>query len=244
MHPSTFLLIISMMIISGHTLAQEVKQCQVEDHACLFSIIETEAESMTESRWRNQAYRDLAVSYIMEGKINSAVGLVDKIDNPDTQAMTIRAMGMAVALHQDLDDAQYRVIFQKLDEKAATIKDEGAKDVAYTYIAMAQAFAELDDDATKTTENMTNPALKHKAFGETAEIQAERGEYDLAMQSINAIDSIAFKNKALGIVSGIFVKKEQYDRALSTAMQITNSAKKISAIQKIIDARQGTDKRS
>lgn len=198
---------------------------------------------MTESRWRNQAYRDLAVSKAMDGHYDASVALISKIDNSDTQAMTVRAIGMAVALHKELDVETYRSIFKKLDVKAATIKDSGAKDIAYTYIAMAQAFAGLDNDATKTTDNMVNPALKHKAFGETAEIQAERGDFTQAMKSINAIDSTAFKNKALSIISSIFVKRGEYHYALQTAQMITNSSKKARALQKILNTHQGLNKK-
>lgn len=235
------ILLFTLLISISSTMAQE--KCVVDNHTCIFSMIENEATSMSESRWRNQAYRDLAVSKAMESDYDGAAALIDKINNPDTQAMTVRAIGMAMALHKNLDDATYRTIFEKLDTKAATIQDSGAKDIAYTYIAMAQAFAGLDADATKTTDNMTNPALKHKAFGETAEIQAERGDYAQAMQSINAIDSAAFKNKALGIVSAIFVKRGEYNYALETASKITNSAKKVSALQKILNTRQGLDKK-
>lgn len=240
MRPSTILLIALFSFIP-HASAKV--PCATSDYSCFFNLIEQRAEQITESRWRNQAYRDLAVSKAMDGHYDGAVALIDKIDNPDTQAMTVRAIGMAVALHKDLDNTTYRAIFAKLDTKSATIKDSGAKDIAYTYIAMAQAFAGLDDDATKTTDNMTNPALKHKAFGETAEIQAERGDYDQAMKSINAIDSIAFKNKALGIISGIFVKREEYERAQRAALNITNMTKQVSALQNILNAHQGLDKK-
>ena len=108
---------------------------------------------------------------------------------------------------------------------------------------MAQAFAGLDDDATLTTQAMTNPSLKHKAYGETAEIQAERGDYTRAIASITAIDSDAFRNKALNTVSAIFVKRGEFDYALNTATQITNAQKKVDAIQNILNTRQGLDKK-
>jgi len=238
MRPSTFLFIIAII---GLTPIKSYAQiaCTTNDLPCLFKTIEAEALKMNEPRWRNHAYRDLAVSKAMNGDIDGATALIAKINNADTQAMTIRAIGMAVAIHQNLPDDSYRSIFSQLDKSAQTIKDAGAKDIAYTYIAMAQAFAKLDDDATKTTLQMTNPALKHKAYGETAEIQAERGNATAALASINAIDSDAFKNKALAIVSGIFLKRDEIDTALSFAMKIENPTKKISAIQKIIDTRQG-----
>ena len=185
--------------------------------------------------------RDLAVSKAMEGDYDGAVALIGRIDNPDTQAMTVRAIGMAVALHRDLDDQTYKNIFQKLSVASGNIKDSGAKDIGYTYIAMAQAFAGLDDDATLTTQAMTNLALKHKAYGETAEIQAERGDYTRAMASIMAIDSDAFRNKALEIVSGIFVKRGEFDHAFNTAQKITNPQRKAESLQKLLNVQQGLE---
>lgn len=237
MRPSTYLFLIVMNFVP--TLAHAQQSCTPTDMSCLFKTIEAEALKMDEPRWRNQAYRDLAVSKAMNNDINGATALIKKINNADTKAMTIRAIGMAVAIHQNLTSEQYRAIFANLDKAAQGINDEGAKDIAYTYIAMAQAFANLDNDATNTTRQMTNPALKHKAYGETAEIQAERGDKDAALASINAINSTAFKNKALGIVSNIFLKQGNTETALFFAMKIENPTKKISAIQKIIDVHQG-----
>lgn len=242
MRPSTILLITFMVFYPLSMAKADDTMCMVDDTACLFSMIEDTAADIPESRWRNQAYRDLAVSKALAGDYDEAVLLIDQIDNADTQAMTVRAIGMAVAIHQDLSDETYRLIFSKLDGKAATIPDAGAKDIAYTYIAMAQAFAKLDEDATKTAQGMTNPALKHKAYAETAEIQAERGDYAASLKSINAIDSVAFKNKALATVSAIFVKRGEYVQALSLAFMLTNPTKKAEAIQKIVNARLGLNK--
>jgi hypothetical protein len=237
MRPSTFLFLMAFIIVP--TNGQARASCATNDMPCLFKIIESETMKMDEPRWRNQAYRDLAVSKAMAADYDGATALINQIDNADTQAMTIRAIGMAIAIHQDLSDETYKHVFAKLDKSAQGIKDDGAKDIAYTYIAMAQAFAGLDNDAMQTTLQMTNPALKNKAYGETAEIQAERGDKAAALASLNAIGSSAFKNKALAIVSGIFLKNNDVDTALSMAMMIDNPTKKISAIQKIIDKEQG-----
>lgn len=239
---STILSFFCLFGLSGGLFpAHAQASCSVEDTACLLSAIEQTATNIEQPRWRNQAYRDLAVSKGMNGDYDGAASLVGKIDNPDTQAMTIRAIGMALALHKDLPDSEYRTMFAKLDKAATTIQNEGAKDIAYTYIAMAQAFAGLDGDATTTTQQMTNDALRHKAYAETAEIQAERGVYDEALKSINAIDSTAFKNKALGVVSAIYIKKDLMDEALRLAMMISNPTKKADALQKILNHQQGLD---
>jgi hypothetical protein len=216
--------------------------CNNGTTSCLIEMIEDTVSQISEPRWRNQAYRDLAISKGFKGNYDAAALLVNRIDNPDTQAMTIRAIGMAIAIKQDLSDTTYKRAFARLDKAAQTITNEGAKDIAYTYIAMAQAFAGLDNDATKTTIQMTNPALRHKAYAETAEIQAERGADAEALKSINAIESVSFKNKALGVVASIYIKKEKTDKALELAMMITNPTKKAHTLQKILNHQQGLSK--
>lgn len=238
MKPSTLFFAALIFLTPFQAVSAQDKACDVHDTPCLFTMIEIEAAKITEGRWRDHAYRDLAVSKAVAADYDGAVALISRIDNADTQAMTVRAVGMAVAIHPNLPDDTYRMIFDKLDKAAAAINDAGAKDIAYTYIAMAQAFAGLDKDAANTAHGMSNPALKHKAFAETAEIQANRGDFHAAMDSINAIDSLAFKNKALGIVSGIFTKQKKYDEAFKTAQIITNPTTKAQAIQAILNHRQ------
>ncbi len=240
MHPSTFFYIIIMVFIALPVYSDDM-ECQPANVKCIQSLIVTETQNIDESRWKNQSYRDLAVSIAFGGDVDGAIGYIKKINNSDTQAMTVRAIGMALAIHKELSVDEYRTMFKKLNDFTPSILDEGARDIAYTYIAMAQAFAGLDDDAHTTTLVMKKDALKHKAYGETAEIQAERGDFARAMRSINAIDSVSFKNKALGIVSSIFLKAGDVEHAYQMAVKITNSTKKSSALQKIVNRQIGLD---
>jgi len=234
-----FIFIISFIFNSTDVFAMTQNKCLVDDTKCIMQHIETNADTITENRWRNYAYRDLAVAYAYKGNIDHAITLLGKIDNPDTQSITVRAIGMALAIHKTLSPDEYKIIFKKLDDFSKTITHEGARDIAYTYIAMAQAFAGLDDDAMTTTLSMSKPELKNKALGETAEIQAERGDYIEALKSLDAISSIAFKNKSLGLISNIFVKQNNYTQAYDFGFMITNPTKKAAALQKIINAQIG-----
>ena len=242
MHASTvYLFLLSLLIFPMNAWAQQEDACSVNDISCISAQINDIANTIEQSRWRDYAYRDLAVSTAYQGEIDDAVAILNQIENPDTKAMTIRAIGMALALHKDLSDESYKSVFSKLDKAAAAMTNEGARDIAYTYIAMAQAFAGLDADATATTNAMVKPELKSKAFAETAEIQAERGDYDAAIKSINNINLKSFKNKGLSKIVDIFVKDEKYDLAYKTAQQITNPTQKAVALQKIVNAQLGLD---
>lgn len=205
------------------------------DRACLSGLIEQSAGQITEAPWRDQTLRDLAASRTIAGDTDGAIALVPRIQNPDTRAMAIRTIGMAAALYGKYTYIQYKGLFAKLTQQAGTIAEEGPRGIAFTYIAMSQAFARLDDDAAATAAAMTNDALRYKAYGETAEIQAERGDFTRASASLASIESASFRNKAYQTVSGIFATKGDYKSALDLATKIDNPVKRAQALQKLLN---------
>lgn len=228
----TYYVTLGLFFSLAPALAQE--KCAASDKNCLMRELETTAATIEEEKWRDQTYRELAKSYTYEGQPDKAISLIDKIINPDTKAMTIRGIGMAAA-DSKWDEAKYSKLFTDLTAAAEKIDHPPSYAIAYTYIAMAQAFAGDDAGAMATAKGMENDALRHKAFGETAEIQAERGDYAAAMQSITAIDDRAFRNKAYRIVSKIFAKRGEAQKAYDTAVQIDNPYTKSEALQTILN---------
>lgn len=210
------------------------KPCAISDRLCLLESLRIEAEKIDNKSWRDQTYRELAKTYAFDGDTEKALGLIDKIETPDTKAMTIRGIGMAVA-DRKMPPAQYQPIFAALHEKAKTITHPPSHAIALTYIAMSQAFAGDDEGAWATAAGMDNPALQCKAYGETAEIQAERGDYDSAMKSENFIDDEPYRNKSLNTVSKIFADGGQFESALGAAEKIKNPYMKAQALQYILD---------
>lgn len=208
------------------------------DRACVADQIIADALATPEESWRDQILRDVSASLTHDNRIDDAVALVGKVTNPDTKAMTIRTIGMTAALYGNRSPEDLKGIFGKLAKAAATIAQPDANAIAYTYIAMAQAFAGLDDDAWATAAAMGNAALKHKAYGETAEIQAERGDLAAAMKSIGFIDTTSFRNKAYSNVAGILVKKGLYDEAYKAANGIDNPTKRAQAMQALLKAQE------
>ncbi|HPF78649.1 MAG TPA: hypothetical protein PLF01_05070, partial [Alphaproteobacteria bacterium] len=89
--------------------------------------------------------------------------------------------------------------------------------------------------AMATAKAMKNDALRHKAFGETAEIQAERGDYEAAMKSIAEIESTSFKNKAYGTVARIFIKRGKLKEAYDSAEKIDNPVARAQVLQNIVN---------
>lgn len=212
-------------------------KCEVTDKSCLMGQLEETAAKIDNESWQDKVYRELAKSYTYEGYEDNAIALIEKIHNPDTQAMTIRGIGFAAADSKWNDKARYDALFGKLAAKAQTIDHPPSHGIALTYIAMAQAFAGDNEGATATAAGMENDALRHKAFGESAEIQAERGEFAAAMDSIAHIDDLAFRNKAHRIISKIFVQKGMKAEAYEAAMKIVdNPYMQAAAIQFILNA--------
>lgn len=230
------LLSTALLGISAH--AQDAPCPSASDRACISAAILKDSAAISDPQWRDQALRDLSASLTYDERIDDAIALVAKIENPDTQAMTIRTIGMTAALYGKDSPEKLKETFAKLSKSAATIRQPAANAIAYTYIAMAQAFAGLDDDAWATANAMQNPALKHKAFGETAEIQAERGDLDAALETIAQIDTASFRNKSYQKVAEILIKKEKYDEALKAAQSIDNPTKRAETMQGILNAQE------
>lgn len=224
----------ALLLCIATIMPHPAQACEIEDRPCLLKSMTETAAQIQQTSWRDQTYREIAKTYAFDGDVDTALGLIDKIETPDTKAMTIRGIGMAVADHHPSPES-YTLTFKKLRTKAETITHPPSYAIALTYIAMAQAFADDDAGAWKTAQDMENDALRHKAYGETAEIQAEKGKFDEAMKSIAFIDSLAFRNKAYTIVSRILAEKNFLPQALKAAQKITNPYKKTSAIQFVMD---------
>ena len=230
--------IIGLLSIAGFLTfspAISYAKCSLDDKLCIMAEIKKTAESIENKSWRDKAYRELAKSYTYEGHENKAIALIDSIETPDTKAMTIRGIGMAAADSKWNSKERYDTLFKNLSSEAEKIEHKPSYAIAYTYIAMAQAFAKDDAGAMATAKSMENDALRHKAFGETAEIQAERGDFNAAMESIKAIDSLAFKNKAYATVATIFTKRGELQHAYDAAQEISNSYKRAQVLQTIIN---------
>lgn len=208
--------------------------CAAADRECILNAIENTAAAITEKSWRDQTYRELAKTLAFDGQTDRAMSLITRIESPDTRAMTIRGIGMAVADNK-LSPEQYADIFRKLRAEAERIDHPPSYGIALTYIAMAQAFAGDDAGAMETAKSMENASLRNKAFGESAEIQAERGDFKAALASISLIDDAHFRDKAYDTVSGIFSQRGLYDDALAMAMKIGSPYMKSGALQYVLD---------
>lgn len=221
------------ILLGSHSYADD-SACAASDRACVLKELIDTSSKIENPSWRDQSYREIAKTLAAEGRFKDAIEIWNKIENPDTKALTIRGIGMAVSDH-NLTLEEQNKIFSALREKSETIEHPPSYAIALTYIAMAQAFAGDDEGAWKTAASMENDALRHKAYGETAEIQAEQGNLDSALKSIGFIESTAYKNKSYSLVSKILADQSLYDEALKAAAPVTNAYKKAKALQYVLD---------
>jgi len=222
----------SVLARNGETPQQQQKQllgllaCQSDQLKCILDYTYQNTDAIEDQRWKDQTLRDLVMRYADAGYAPSALPIIPQINNPDTRSMAIRAAGMGLAKHstaasRDSDTAY----FTALKALANDIAHDGAREIAFTYIAMGETYAGQDEAATQTAMGMKNGALRNKALAESAEIQAERGDQNKAMESISHIDDPAFKDKAYTITAAIFIKGQKYDEALFMASHIENPYK-------------------
>ncbi len=235
-----FLLFLIALPINAHA----IDECTITDRECVLEELISNASSIDNVAWKDQTYREIAKTLAFEKNFEKALVVIDLIETPDTKAMSIRGVGMALAAYGE-DAESLNKKFAKLRVKADSITNHPpSHGIALTYVAMAQAFAGDNEGAWKTTASMENAALKHKAYGETAEIQAEKGDFKSAKISIDKIESLSFRNKAYETVSKILSDKGLYEDSYLAARSITNAYKKGQAIQYLLDQQQPRERLS
>jgi hypothetical protein len=227
--------LVILALDAGVTHAEESKKsCAAMDRPCLLRELESLIPSIDNSDWRDQSYRELAKTYAYEGQLQKALSVISKVENNDTRAMTIRGIGMAAASAK-LSKPEYALLWKELNSEAAKINHAPSRGIAYTYISMSQVYAGDDDAARATASKMENGALRNKAYGEAAEIEAERGDLKNALTSLSAIDAPPYRDKQYDIVSRIFIDKALVNEAYECAKKIDNSYLRAKAVQRILN---------
>lgn len=210
------------------------RTCTATDNECLLTELQGLTGQIAEKDWRDQTYRELAKLYAAQGNTAQAITIVPMIQSDDTKALTIRGIGMAAAKLNLKPDALTK-LFTDLRASADKIAAPPSQAIALTYIAMAQAHAKDDAGALATAKSMTNDALRNKALGESAEIQANRGDLNAALQSLATIQDLSFRNKANAKVARAFADNKQFDNAVTAANKIeTNPYEKSQALLYIL----------
>lgn len=236
-HQPLLIYVLLLCLWSNGGLASQNNGCTTADDACLIHNVRVTASQIQEPQWRDTVYRELAKSQAAAGEPMAALPLINLIANPDTKAMAIRGIGMEIG-GLNLPQGDQDALFSALRAKAEEITHPPSYGIALTYIAMSQAFAGNDAGARATAADMENQGLRNKAYGETAEIEAEYGDTAEAMISIAAIDDENYRNKAYKNVSKIMAQRGHYQPATNSALKITNPMMRAEALITVMQLRQ------
>jgi hypothetical protein len=200
---------------------------------CALKALGEDIPAINNLRWRDQSYREYAKQLLRHNKIDNAIEVVSAISSPDTQALTIRAIGFCV---QDLalGDDEKNSHFDLLHIKAGLISQKDSQEIALTYLAMAEANADLFDRALQDAKKIETLSLRQKSFQEIAEIMAAKSEIDSAFIALQNIEDLAFKNKADGVIASAFIKKDLLSPALQAVSYIDDPYIKATALLDIL----------
>jgi hypothetical protein len=217
-------------------------QCQINDKLCVMDQIKKTAFTIDNKDKRNKTLANLTKSYTQIGFESKGLALIDDISSYDMKATAIRNIGMTAAFSKwrtaegYRDRQRYKNLFARLKSEAEQIKHPPSYAIAYTYIAMAQAYAHDYAAADTTAVNMKNDALRHKAYAEIAEIQAKRDQFDKTMVTISKIDSDSYQDKIYGRVARIFSERNMIENAYKTAEKIGNPFARTQVLQAILSS--------
>jgi hypothetical protein len=200
---------------------------------CALKALGEDIPAINNLRWRDQSYREYAKQLLRHHKIDNAIEVVSAISSPDTQALTIRAIGFGV---QDLalSDDEKNSYFDLLHIKASLISQKDSQEIALTYLAMAEANADLFDRALQNAKKIETLSLRQKSFQEIAEIMAAKSEIDSAFIALQNIEDLAFKNKAYGVIASAFIKQDLLSPALQAVSYIDDPYIKANALLDIL----------
>lgn len=229
---TAFVLLSALLPLAA--MAQTNPPCTATDKTCLLDTLNATAKTIPEDNWRDQTWREVAKAAAAHGQMSQALEIVPLVKNPDTKAMTIRGIAMAVAA-LNLDTEARKEIFSSLRTEADKIEHAPSQAIALTYIAMGQAFAGDHKDSMATASSMTNPALRNKAYGEAAEILAERNNLPYVQENLASIDDPGYKDKEKGLVVKKFADIKSFESALVIANDIVNPYEKAQALLYIMN---------
>jgi predicted negative regulator of RcsB-dependent stress response len=234
---NAILLVLTLCTFGTTANAQDAPCASLQDQQaldCAMSALDLYVPQINNVRWRDQSLREQAKILVRKGDVQKALTLISQITNADTQALTIRAIGIGMK-DLTLDDAQKTLYFDALHKHATAITHTGSQEIALTYIAIAEASAGLFQNALKTASKLETRSLRNKSYQEIAEVLSATHKSDDAFFALERIDDTAFKNKAYSVVAAVFIKHQHITNALKATDFIDDPYIKSSSLLHIIN---------
>lgn len=214
---------------------QDYSTCAQDDFDCVLLKLQADMQSIPYQPWRDQTMRDMASLMTEQGRPNMAIRLIPEIQNPDTKAMTIRSIAVALA-DTTLSTDEKSAIYKTLIKEAQAMTHEPSQQIALRYIAKGQALSLFDDESRNTVMMITNPSQRDKAFAEIAEVQAKHGFTSRAIKTVKTIESESYRDQVYGNLTTILAKAGDFKAATSVSGLIKAPYNRTQALMAVVRA--------
>ena len=183
-----------LLVLGAQATHARDTACEKPLQACLLHDLQAAITKIDKQTWTDRALRDYARVQTELGDVDPALRAEEKIDTPDTRAIAIRGIAIAVA-ESDRDAPLKTRIFAKLDQHAKALEHAPSRAIARTYIAKARAIAGRDRAAYQIAAKIDNTDMRNKAYGAIAEAQARQGRIKAVMTSLGKVDDTGYRNR-------------------------------------------------
>lgn len=208
-----------------------------DKQACYSKQLSQSIMHIHNKRWRDQSLREYIKVLAHNNQFTDAFVHYEYIANPDTKAMAIRAIGYALNTDRFSEDEK-NAYFDQLSDLALSINLNASKNVALTYLVIAEARADLFNRALETVKSIETVALQNKAYKEIAEYYSVSGEEDKILMALQNITDPAFLNKSYGEVASKLLKNGHVSIAEKLIDEIDDNYIKANSITALLTAYQ------
>jgi hypothetical protein len=212
-----------MMILGAQAGLAGKTSCKEDIRSCLLDDLKAAITKIDKQTWTDRALRDFAKVQAELGTVTPALKAAQKIDNPDTRAMALRGIAIAVAQSERYAPAQ-DTILAKISRQAKTMDHAPSRAIARTYIAKALAIAGHDRSAYETAAKIDNGDMRNKAYGAIAEAQARQGHTQAVITSLGKVDDAGYRNRQYKTTAKMLADKGDMKAARRLANAIEGNA--------------------
>ena len=224
-----------VLIVFATALAAKNNTCNHRIQKCLLTDLQAAISLIDDQTWADRARREFAKTQATLGDADVAMQAAGKIKNPDTRAMAIRGIAIAVAESERNAPVKHR-LFSKLMARADAIAHPPSRFIALTYIAKARAIAGYDNKAYATAAGIENPDMRNKAYGAIAQAQANSGRINALTISLGKIDDNGYRNRQRKTTAKILARNNNMKAARRIAATIEgNALLKAKALQTLLN---------
>ena len=175
---------------------------------CLILEAQQIAELISETNRRDEAYYSILTAFIAQNSVDEALALVDKINNPRTQAESLAEVSLALAKL-----GRFRSAYG-LAHSITDSRNKSSRITALEAVAIQQATFGLIADAFETVMAINNPFRRSEAQSAIAIAVARSGDLPRAIQAASKIATdywFAPDQSSVKVASGLVSRSGEFD---------------------------------